>query len=274
MGRFQFPRALRPGQPSDSHRWHPDCRRCLLKGCERWFRPRRPQARYCRPACQDAARRWRRWRAGQRYRDTANGQQHRRDQSRRHRDRQRQRSARSQPDPPTPHVESPPTAVEADPPPPPIHRVSHPTPPWASAQPNSSKNRPACLATGPAVMSSSSPHHDPPIRSSVRARVDRRYDASDSAKPGSGSGAAAADGPDADRRGEGPHPTRLCRHVLRIPPSRLYRFLTPQNRGGSGWAGPSGPPFPRSEFSGCSEGVPWHCHSRAISEASPWPNWA
>jgi predicted nucleic acid-binding Zn ribbon protein len=117
VGRFQSPRALRPGQLSDSHRWHPDCRRCLLKGCERWFRPRRPQARYCSPACQDAARRWRRWRAGQRYRDTSNGQQRRRDQSRRRRDRLRQRSARSEPDPLTLPVESAPSAMEADPPP-------------------------------------------------------------------------------------------------------------------------------------------------------------
>ena len=114
MGRFQFPQALVPGQPSPSRRWHPCCRRCLLKGCERWFLPRQPQTRYCSPACQDAARRWRCWMARQRYRATPNGQQHRRDQARRAR--QRQRSSRPDPDHPTPHGEPTPPAVEAEPP--------------------------------------------------------------------------------------------------------------------------------------------------------------
>ena len=68
MGRSQFPHALVPGQPSGGRRWHPGCRRCLLKGCEHWFLPRRPQARYCSPACQGRARRWRGWFASQRYR--------------------------------------------------------------------------------------------------------------------------------------------------------------------------------------------------------------
>jgi hypothetical protein len=39
LGRSQFPCALLPGQPSGSRRWHPCCRRCLLKGCECWFLP-------------------------------------------------------------------------------------------------------------------------------------------------------------------------------------------------------------------------------------------
>ena len=72
MGHAQFPSHC-PGQPSGSRRWHPCCRRCLLKGCERWFLPRWPQARYCSPACQHAARRWRRWHASQRYRATTHG---------------------------------------------------------------------------------------------------------------------------------------------------------------------------------------------------------
>jgi hypothetical protein len=117
VGHFQFPRALVLGQPSGLRRWHPGCRRCLLKGCERWFLPRRPQARYCSPACQDAARRWRRWLACQRYRATSNGQQRRRDQARRHRGRVHQRSSPPEPDPPTPHLEPAPPAVEAEPPP-------------------------------------------------------------------------------------------------------------------------------------------------------------
>lgn len=74
-------------------RHHPRCRRCLLKGCERWFLPTRPQARYCSPGCQQAARRWRRWHASQRYRASAHGKQRRRDQSRRYRVRVHQRPA-------------------------------------------------------------------------------------------------------------------------------------------------------------------------------------
>ncbi len=93
MGLIQFPRALVPGQPDGFRRWHPCCRRCLLKGCERWFLPPRPQARYCGPACQEAAEHWRSWYAGQRYRATIQGKQRRRDQARRRRERARQRSS-------------------------------------------------------------------------------------------------------------------------------------------------------------------------------------
>jgi hypothetical protein len=85
----------RSGQDADRpfalRRRHPRCRRCLLKDCERWFLPTRPQARYCGPACQRSARCWRRWHASQRYRASANGKQRRRDQSRRYRARVRQR---------------------------------------------------------------------------------------------------------------------------------------------------------------------------------------
>ena len=63
-------------------------RRCLLKGCQQCFLPSRPQSRYCSPACQLAARRWRRWRAQQTYRATDNGRQHRQQQARRYRQRQ------------------------------------------------------------------------------------------------------------------------------------------------------------------------------------------
>jgi hypothetical protein len=74
-------------------------RRCLLKGCERWFMPARPQARYCGAACQAAAKRWRAWKAQQRYRQTARGRACRCAQSRRHRRRQREgpRSGRDHP---------------------------------------------------------------------------------------------------------------------------------------------------------------------------------
>jgi hypothetical protein len=104
---------LVPGQRPGSRRWHPGCRRCLLKGCERWFLPRRPQARYCSPACQAAARRWRRWLAARRYRATGHGRRRRRDQARRYRGRVRQRSSLPGPDHPTSPVEPTPSAVGA-----------------------------------------------------------------------------------------------------------------------------------------------------------------
>jgi hypothetical protein len=66
-------------------------RRCLLKACERYFSSNQPQARYCGPSCQAAARRWRRWQASRRYRQTPQGQERRREQCRRYRDRVRQR---------------------------------------------------------------------------------------------------------------------------------------------------------------------------------------
>lgn len=65
----------------------PRLRRCLLKGCERLFRPARPQSRYCGAGCQQAARRWRRWRAQQKYRQSDHGRQHRQEQARRYRQR-------------------------------------------------------------------------------------------------------------------------------------------------------------------------------------------
>jgi len=63
-------------------------RRCLLKGCEQSFQPRQPQSRYCSAACQQAARRWRRRHASQRYRASKQGKERRRAQSRRYRQRQ------------------------------------------------------------------------------------------------------------------------------------------------------------------------------------------
>ena len=102
MGPFECPRALAPGQPGGFRRWHPCCRRCLLKDCERWFLPPWPQARYCSPACREAAEHWRSWHAGQTYRATIQGKERRREQARRHRERERQRSALAEPAAPTP----------------------------------------------------------------------------------------------------------------------------------------------------------------------------
>jgi len=73
-----------------SHRARrPRC--CLLKGCERWFRPAHPGCRYCSAACRQAAQKWRRWRAQQKYRASSHGRQQRRAQARRYRQRCRSR---------------------------------------------------------------------------------------------------------------------------------------------------------------------------------------
>lgn len=91
MGPFECPRALAPRQPGGFGRWHPCCRRCLLKNCERWFLPARPQARYCSLECREAAEHWRSWHASQTYRATVRGKERRREQARRHRERAQQR---------------------------------------------------------------------------------------------------------------------------------------------------------------------------------------
>jgi hypothetical protein len=105
VGHSQFPRVSLSGQSSRSRRWHPGCRRCLLKGCERWFLPPWPQARYCSLACQKAARSWRCWHSCQRFKATDHGKKLRRDQARRYRTRLRQRSSLTQPTLPHDDVE-------------------------------------------------------------------------------------------------------------------------------------------------------------------------
>jgi len=64
---------------------------CLLKGCEQRFHPRQARQRYCSDGCRKAARKWSRWKAQQRYRERAAGQQKRNDQSRRYRERVKDR---------------------------------------------------------------------------------------------------------------------------------------------------------------------------------------
>jgi hypothetical protein len=102
LGPLEHDRRSSPGQgscfPGQGSRFSgqgscrgPRRRRCLLKGCERFFQPRHPQARYCGPVCQREARRWRCWRAGQTWRKTEGGRQCRRGQSCRYRQRVRQR---------------------------------------------------------------------------------------------------------------------------------------------------------------------------------------
>jgi hypothetical protein len=69
----------------------PRTRCCLLKGCERRFRPQRAAERYCSDECRRAARQWSRWKAQQSYRATAAGKERRNGQSRRYRQRVRNR---------------------------------------------------------------------------------------------------------------------------------------------------------------------------------------
>jgi hypothetical protein len=66
-------------------------RRCLLKGCGQWFLPTHPQCRYCSSSCREAARRWRRWHAQQKYRSSRRGRERRQQQARRYRQRYRNR---------------------------------------------------------------------------------------------------------------------------------------------------------------------------------------
>ena len=79
-----------PGQPPGRR---PRTRCCLLKGCERHFRPQQARQRYCSDECRRAARRWSRWKAQQNYRATAAGKERRNRQSRRYRQRVRNRQA-------------------------------------------------------------------------------------------------------------------------------------------------------------------------------------
>ena len=69
----------------------PRTRPCLLKGCERPFRPLRATERYCSRECRESAGKWRRWKAQQTYRATAVGREKRNGQSRRYRERVRNR---------------------------------------------------------------------------------------------------------------------------------------------------------------------------------------
>ena len=69
----------------------PRLRHCLLKGCEQRFHSRQACQRYCSEDCRAAARKWSHWKAQQRYRKTAAGQQKRNGQSRRYRERVKSR---------------------------------------------------------------------------------------------------------------------------------------------------------------------------------------
>src|SRR5712692_2465362 len=72
-------------------RCRPRTRPCLLTGCEQRFHPRQACQRYCSERCQEAARKWSRWKAQQRYRATKAGRQKRNHQSQCYRERVKSR---------------------------------------------------------------------------------------------------------------------------------------------------------------------------------------
>ena len=85
LGPFQYSVRGGPGQGAAASSRSFRCRRCLLKGCERIYRPSHPQSRYCSAACRQAARRWRRRRASRTWRASERGKVRRREQCRRYR---------------------------------------------------------------------------------------------------------------------------------------------------------------------------------------------
>jgi len=85
---------LRPASVGEVRR--PRHRVCLLKGCERHFRPVHPLTRYCSAECREEARRWREWKARHRYRQSEAGKQKRQAQSRRYRMRSKRTRAAKQ----------------------------------------------------------------------------------------------------------------------------------------------------------------------------------
>jgi hypothetical protein len=106
MGPGKDPSTAAENQATRSARGHgweervrrPRRRTCLLKGCERRFRPVHPLTRYCSQECRGEARSWREWKARHRYRQSEGGKQRRRAQSRRYRMR-RQRAGAARPGP-------------------------------------------------------------------------------------------------------------------------------------------------------------------------------
>jgi hypothetical protein len=96
-------------------------RRCLLKGCERFFRPSHPRCQYCSDACRREVKKWRSWRAAGQWRRSERGKKCRRAQSRRYR---RLIPLPVLADPPTTTAAEPTTAL---PPPTPAPAVAVPT---------------------------------------------------------------------------------------------------------------------------------------------------
>ena len=93
----ESPTRSRKKQSAGRRKRRPRPRYCLLKGCEQRFAPRQARQRYCSDNCREAARKWSRWKAQQRYRKTGAGQQKRNGQSRRYRERVQRRKASEPP---------------------------------------------------------------------------------------------------------------------------------------------------------------------------------
>lgn len=85
LGQSQFPPRAEAGQEPPAPARHFRCRHCLLKGCERCFRPTHPQSRYCNAACHQEAQRWRRRQASRTWRASELGKARRREQCQRYR---------------------------------------------------------------------------------------------------------------------------------------------------------------------------------------------
>lgn len=99
------PRKRQAGGRRKGRAHRPRMRRCLLKGCGHRFRPRQARQRYCSESCREAARKWSRWKAQQRYRKTRAGQQKRNGQNQRYRERVKTRK------PPEPEAVNDPARV-------------------------------------------------------------------------------------------------------------------------------------------------------------------
>jgi len=90
MGTSESPAVHRENQAAGRRKRlarRPRMRRGLLKGCEQRFHLRQARQRYCSERCREAARKWSRWQAQQRYRATRAGKQQRNGQSQRYRER-------------------------------------------------------------------------------------------------------------------------------------------------------------------------------------------
>lgn len=91
MAREQSRHSARRGQGRDTR---PRKRRCLLKGCGRWFASDDHRRRYCAPACMAAAAAWSRRRAQEGYRKSPQGRARRRQQCRSRRRREKEEGER------------------------------------------------------------------------------------------------------------------------------------------------------------------------------------
>ena len=87
----ESPTRSRKKQSAGRRKRRPRPRYCLLKGCEQRFAPRQARQRYCSENCREGARKWSRWKAQQRYRETARGHKKRKGQSQRYRERVKSR---------------------------------------------------------------------------------------------------------------------------------------------------------------------------------------